>query len=87
MKTLKYNFEGENYEYDATRDEILEAMTDIVLDEYFKSDHVADFGIIRKGLKALIDDYDLFDEMFENYEEAVKDYFEDEAYYEWKKGE
>lgn len=87
MKTLKYNFEGENYEYDASRNEILEALADIVFDEYFKGDHVADFGTIQKGLKALIDDYDLLDEMFENYEEEVKDYFEDEAHYEWKQGE
>ncbi len=87
MKTLKYNFDGENYEYDASRNEILEALADIVFDEYFKGDHVAGFGTIQKRLKALIDDYDLLDEMFENYEEEVKDYFEDEAYYEWKQRE
>lgn len=74
---------GETFDYEVSNAEIFEAIVDFVYQEYFTKTDIADrcdyASAVKKGIRKLIQDFDLFDDMVEAYEDKFKDYFEDEA--------
>lgn len=80
--------EGYWFEYEVEDDELLEAVVDLVYEDYFSKINIADnceyVFAVKKGIKKLINDYDNLDEYVEEYDSELKDYFEKEAkeYYE-----
>ena len=82
--------ETEEFEYEVDDEELLDAVTDFIYDDYFSKTNIADnceyVFAVKKGIKKLINDYDNLDEYVEEYDSELKDYFEAEAkeYYEQK---
>lgn len=75
--------EGYWFEYEVEDDELLEAVVDLVYEDYFMKTELADrcdYAVaVKSGLKKFIEDNDNLDELVEDYEEELKDYFEEEA--------
>lgn len=80
--------ETEDFEYEVDDEELLDAVTDFIYDDYFSNTDIADnceyVFAVKKGIKKLINDYDNLDEYVEEYDSELKNYFEAEAkeYYE-----
>ena len=80
--------EGFEFEYEVEDEKLLEAVVDLVYEDYFMKTELADrceyVFAVKKGIKKLINDYDNLDEYVEEYDDELKDYFEAEAkeYYE-----
>ena len=70
---LKYNFNGEQYEFDLTYKQIREAVAEIYCKDYDKS---ANKDIITNFIYKL----DLEYEVFNACQDDLNDYFKDEAY-------
>ena len=77
---------GDDFEYEITDKQALEAVSYYVFLDYFSKDSdISGFcsrsNSVKEGIKKFIDDFDLLDTLFEAYEEEVKEYFEEDAYY------
>lgn len=79
----EYEYDGIEFEYKISDDEVLDAILDFIVDEYFP-----DFceKLIDK-IKTFIKDCDLLDDLFEIYKDQLKDYFEDDAFEYFKENE
>lgn len=82
--TDEYEEFGEDFEYEVDDEQLLDAVVDLVFDDYFRKTELVDisnYGYeVRKGIRKFIeDDYDLFEKLVEDYEDRLKDYFEEEA--------
>lgn len=73
--TDEYEEIDEEIEYEVDDDKLLDAVADIVLNVYFDGDFS-----IKEGLKAFIEDNGNLDELVEDYEDALKDIFRQEAF-------
>lgn len=75
--------EGFGFEYEVEDEKLLEAVVDLVYEDYFMKTELADrcdYSIaVKRGLKKFIEDNDNLDELVEDYEDELKDYFEEEA--------
>jgi hypothetical protein len=80
---------GEDFYFEVDENEILNALPYIIYDMYFDGKEMRDFQSFFsqaiKGLKDFIRDNDyMLMQLAEDYEEQLKDYFREEAYYEYK---
>ena len=75
--------EGFEFEYEVEDDELLDAVVDLVYEDYFMKTELADrcdYAVaVKRGLKKFIEDNDNLDELVEDYEDELKEYFEEEA--------
>lgn len=75
--------ETEDFEYEVEDEELLDAVADLLFDEYFSQTDLADRCdyrvMVKDGLKDIISDYDCLDKLVETHERELKDYFEAEA--------
>ena len=89
-KTFTYYF-SEKFYYKVCRDDLVEALADCLYDAYYREKSelcdMADFPyVVIRGLKNLMDELDLVDELSDKFESELKEYFRDNAYEEYKKG-
>ena len=70
MKTLVYEFDGVDFEYDVDYGEIYE----VLIDKFMK-----DYGVNYVGAKGIIDDYSLWETLEEEHEDYLLEVFEDDA--------
>lgn len=93
---LPYTDENEydynDYDYTANDKELLDAVVDLVFDNYYKGKHELSLNIgyvveVKRGLRAFIFNSDNLETLVDQYEDELKDYFEDFAYEEYKRGE
>ena len=68
---LIYEFDGDDYEYNADYSDACDVLTQ----EFAK-----DYGISEEAAKRIIDDYDLWESLEDCYNDVLLEYFEDEAY-------
>lgn len=75
---------GEEFEYEVSEEELLEAVACLVFENYFKNTELClrcDYvGDVRKALKRFINDNDNLEDLVEDYEDELKEMFEDEAF-------
>ena len=78
-----YEEECENVYYDASDAELLDAVVDLVYEDYFKNTELADecvySFIVKQALRKFIYDNDNLDKLVDDYENRLKDYFEEYA--------
>ena len=74
----KYIFDGEEFDYTPSDEDLMQACTEFVRDEYFVDSRYAN---------ALIVDFDIKDRVADFFEKELHDYFEREAReaYKWYK--
>ena len=75
---------GEEFEYTVDDSELLDVVADFVCNEYFdlvkkKAKENGTHTDLLLGIMRFIGDHDLLDELVHEYEEELKDYFEDKA--------
>jgi hypothetical protein len=85
----EYEYDYEEYGYTVTNGELVYGVAHCVFDQYFRgkseaSDY-ANFGsAVIVGLREFIKDIDNLEQLVEVYESELKEYFEDDAYEEYK---
>lgn len=85
---LEYSDENEDFveefEYEVDHKQLLEAVVDLVYEEYFMESKLADrcdySYSVKKSLREFIIDNDNLEELVERYEYELKNYFEEEAF-------
>lgn len=69
--------------YNVDDKQLLSAVVDLVFEDYFMNTELVDrcnYGsAVRNGLKKFIEDNDNLDQLVEDYEDRLKDYFEEDA--------
>lgn len=70
MKTLSYEFDGVDFEYDVDYEDVYDALITKFMDDY---------GVISIVAKNIIDDYNLWDDLEEIHEDYLLELFEDDA--------
>ena len=82
MKTITYysgdEFHEEEYEFEVSLEDLQEALYEIFAEEY---------NISVESAKNIVDEFDLYDQLEECFEDEIKDYFEEEAMEEWQQYE
>ena len=71
---------GYNFDYEVPKDEIPEALEDIIIDLYFDglSDNASFYSLVRQGLRKMLKNIET-DDLCEQFKDELKDYFEEEA--------
>lgn len=76
---------GDDFDYEVSYDKLYNALTEIIYDDYFTqlkklgaSDDV--IKSVKSSLRSLVSDLDCTDGVFDNYEDALKEYFEEDAF-------
>lgn len=72
----EWEHDGVDFDYEVTDNDLLDAVCDILANEYFQ---YTDKGIAKQCLKVMISEQDMLDDFVEVNEEALHDYFMDEA--------
>lgn len=75
MKEIYYEFDGNEFTYEAKQERV---------NEYVETCFENEYQITNEQAKAIIEDLDLYDTLEERYDESVKDFFEDVAYERYK---
>ena len=70
MKTLVYEFDGVEFEYDVDYENIYDVLEKKFMDDY---------GLTPNVARNIIDDYNLWDDLEEIHEEYLLEVFEDDA--------
>ena len=82
MKTITYysgdEFHEEKYEFEVSLEDLQNALYEIFSDVY---------GIPLESAKNIVDEFDLYDQLEECFEDEIKEYFEEEAMEEWRQYE
>lgn len=82
MKTITYysgdEFHEEEYEFEVSTDDLYEAIYELFADAY---------DISKDSAKNIVDEFDLYDQLEELFEDEIKEYFEEEAMEEWRQYE
>lgn len=85
----EYEYDGVEFDYEVDKDQLLDEVVNLVFDDYFsKNEDISGFVgrtvSIKEGIRKFIEDYDLLDALVDDYEDWLKEIFEDEAmeYYE-----
>jgi len=75
-KTITYDWEDTDFDFEINYIELEFALIDIIEKEFevTKADEKA-----RKLVRAIVEDWDMIDELHEMYQDEVYEYFEDEA--------
>ena len=74
--------DGIDIEYSVSSNEIRQALTELIFDEFFKKglkDNPEISKVVYASLKEFITEIDIEDELTDIYEDSLKDYFEEEA--------
>ena len=82
--TDEWEEDGVDFEYEVDDDELLPEIVDLVFDDYFGDDKVVCDSEertkdVKKRLKRLIEESDLIDIFADQYEDTLKEIFQDEA--------
>lgn len=82
--------DGVEFEYEVENKDLLPVLVDLMFDDYFGDDTAVKENkeltrLIKEKLKYLIDEQDLVSMLADNYEDTLKDIFEEEAM-EWYNG-
>ena len=74
--------EGYWFEHQVDLEELKNAIVEIVFDSYFVEEEYGETQIefIKKSIYEFIEDNDFWKELSENYEQELKEYFEDSAF-------
>ena len=75
---------GEEFEYEVSDNQLLEALVDIIWADYFRLVD-SDIRFLKETIKKFIINEDLFETLVDRNEEYLQDYFEDDAF-EWYEG-
>lgn len=82
MKTITYysgdEFHEDEYEFEISLEDLQDALYEIFSDVY---------GIPLESAKNIVDEFDLYDQLEECFEDEIKEYFEEEAMEEWQQYE
>lgn len=82
--TDEYEEFGDDFDYTVDDEDLLDAIVDFVFSDYFKDTELVDYSdyerTVKNGLKEFINDNDILDQLVENYEDELYDYFRDEAF-------
>lgn len=78
-------YDEEDFEYEVSAEEIRDALTDLIFDDYFakvpdlkeNKDAIAE---TKKAIRNLIWDNDFEDDLSDAYEDELKDYFQEDAF-------
>lgn len=78
-------YDTEDFEYEVDTEEIREALTNLIFDDYFaklpslegNKDAIAE---TKKAIRNLIWDNDFEDDLSDAYEDDLKDYFQEDAF-------
>ena len=77
-----YNFD--EIKYTVYHDELLEAVSFFIYEEYFKNTDLADrcdyAYAVKKGIERFVEEGDTLESLVEDYEDQIKEYFEEDAY-------
>ena len=77
--------EGYDFEYTVDESELLEAVVDLIYEDYFyDKDNELCWNVdyvttVKKGIRSQINEEDSLADYVDHYEDDLKDYFEDEA--------
>lgn len=79
-----YEEYGVEFEYEVDNTQLLDEVVDLVFDDYFsKNDDISGYVgrtvSVKDGIKKFIKDYDLLDKLVDDYEDILKEIFEQEA--------
>lgn len=88
-KEFYYTFDGEIYCYIVKRKELIEALANLIFEEYFEDKngvykYCSNAGGILKGIEDFIDNYDLEERIYDAYYKEVYEFFRKEAYDEYR---
>lgn len=83
-KVDEYFCDCDQFDYEVEDDDLLDAVVDFVWADYYKNKSELSLTVnfeyeVKKGLKKLIRDIDSLDYLASQYEDELKEYFEDEA--------
>ena len=84
-KTFLYEDEDVEFEYEVDNSKLLPAVAELLFADYFLCVRGKEANIVFKGLKKMIDELDILEELADIYEESLEDAFEDEAI-DWYRG-
>ena len=84
-KTFYYEDEDVEFEYEVNNRELLPAVAEMLFADYFLCIQGKEANMVLKGIKQMINELDLIDELADIYEESLKETFEDEAI-DWYRG-
>lgn len=85
MYTLNYDSfdEDRDFDFQVSKKETMSALAELLYKDYFSSkEHYGEtsfYSSILIGIEKFIDDFDLTDDLFDNYKEELKQHFHDEA--------
>ena len=88
-KTFYYvdEYQEKEFEYTVYENKLLDAVVDLVFEDYFTKSILygnCDYGkAVRKGIEDFITTYDLLEQLVEDYEYELKEYFEEDAFEEY----
>ena len=76
---------AEIVEYEVDDEQLLEALVEAVFEDYFRTNsdiygYVSRTLSVKKGIRDFINDYGLIDELYDNYEDYIRDYFKGEVF-------
>ena len=71
-----YEEYGCEFDYEVDNKDLLEVVIALIIDDYFEGVATKELTL---GLKHLIEEFDLLDELVEGYEDSLKEVFEQEA--------
>lgn len=85
----EYECDYDEYEYTVENDELETAIVDELFYNYFKKEERLKFSVnqmcaIKNALKNLTDDNDNWEDLADDFESELKEYFRDDAYEEYK---
>ena len=72
-----YEEYGCEFDYEVDNEDLLDAVVDLLIEEYFESIDVT--NNVRQKLRCMITDFDMLDEFADAYEDSLKEMFEEEA--------
>ena len=80
---------GEDFDYEVSEKQLRQALPHIIYDMYFNGKEMKEFESFYsqsiQGLQEFINDNDcILGKLVEEFEEQLKDYYEEEAYYKYK---
>ena len=85
----EYDYDYEEFDYTVTNGELVYGVASCVFDQYFRckseaSDYDSFCRSVMIGLREFIENIDNLEQLVEVYESELKEYFEDDAYEEYK---
>lgn len=87
--TDEYEYDYNEYEYTANNEELYEAVVYCIYNQYFRCKSEISYTVgfcsaVKQGLYEFIKDNDNLEQLVEDYESELKEYFRDDAYEEYK---